>query len=247
MTFPWRSTTAYARVRMRSWEPNPPLLLFTDFSSKTRKKQSNPDELIDYQLKNTPTGRKLMTWSWTNAVQMQKKKRSKKRMSWNGKNETARKSLVSWKLSIIQRLVDWETRKLDTYSCKYINFGRSKTQAFFKNMEKFTFCRSLDQVVRWVMGSFEFLTRDYFFCSLTELAWCELPGWYRSMIVMVVLVPERQSLSQMLYLKLNVLSCLGCFWRHFLQKWTKLSHGAPVSAPFPDFGLVISMMKNWFT
>ena len=56
-------------------------------------------------------------------------------MSWNGKNETSRKSLVSWKLSIIQRLVDWERRKLDTYSCKYINFGHSITQAFFKNME----------------------------------------------------------------------------------------------------------------
>ena len=72
-----------------------------------------------------------------------------------------RENLVSWKLSIIQRLVDRERRKLDTYSCKCINFGRSKTQAFFKNMEKFILC--LDQIVRWVMGSFEFLTRDYYF------------------------------------------------------------------------------------
>ena len=63
------------------------------------------------------------------------------------------------------------------------------------------------------MGSFEFLTRDYFFCSLTELASCELSvvSGDRSMIVMVFLVPERQSRSPMLYLKLNVLSCLGCF------------------------------------
>ena len=61
-----------------------------------------------------------------------KKKRSKKRMSWSGKNEMSRKSLVSWKLSIIHSLVDRERRKLDTYSCKYINFGRA-----FKNTSVF--------------------------------------------------------------------------------------------------------------
>ena len=33
-----------------------------------------------------------------------------------------------------------------------------------------------------------------------------------------------------------------------VQIWTKLSHRqCSCSAPFPDFGLVISMMKNWFT
>ena len=67
------------------------------------------------------------------------------------------------KMSIIQRLVDRERRKLDTYSCKCINFGRSKTQAFFKNMEKFIL--SLDQIVRWVMGRLNFLLEIIIFVS----------------------------------------------------------------------------------
>ena len=151
-------------------------------------------------------------------------------MSWSGKNETSRKSLVSWKLSIIQRLVDRERRKLDTYSCKCINFGRSKTQAFFKNMEKFIL--NLDQIVRWVMGSFEFLTRDYFFCSLTELAWCELPGsvvsgtalwsWWLS------LFQKGEVVRQCCTWSWTCLAALDAFDIICVQKWTKLSHGAPV-------------------
>ena len=176
-------------------------------------------------------------------------------MSWSGKNETSRKSLVSWKLSIIQRLVDRERTKLDTYSCKCINFGRSKTRAFFKNMEKFIL--SLDQIVRWVMGSFEFLTWDYFFFFVRWLnsrgvsyqgQWSVVPLYDRDGPGGVFLVPERRSRSPMLYLKLNVLSCLGCFWRHLCSDMDKVeSRCSCNSAPFPDFGLVISMMKNWFT
>ena len=165
-------------------------------------------------------------------------------MSWSGKNETSRKSLVSWKLSIIQRLVDRERRKLDTYSCKCINFGRSKTQAFFKNMEKFIL--SLDQIVRWVMGSFEFLTRDYFFLFVdwTCVVWAtRVSGqWYRSMIVMVFLVPERRSRSPMLYFKLNVLSCLGCFWRHLCSEMDKVESRCSCSAPF----LILGLSSAWW-
>ena len=89
-------------------------------------------------------------------------------------------------------------------------------------------------------------SRFFFFCSLTELTWCELPGWYRSMIVMVFLVPEleRRSRSPMLYLKLNVLSCHGCFWRHLCSEMDKVESRCSCSAPFPDFGLFISMIKN---
>ena len=167
-------------------------------------------------------------------------------MSWSGKNETSRKSLVSWKLSIIQRLVDRERRKLNTYSCKCINFGHSKTQAFFKNMEKFIL--SLDQIVRWVMGSFDLLLEIIFFVRWLNSRGVSNQGqWYRSMIVMVFLVPERRSRSPMLYLKLNVLSCLGCFWCHLCSEMDKVESRCSCSAPFPDFGLVISMMKNWFT
>ena len=146
------------------------------------------------------------------------------------------------------RLVDRERRKLDTYSCKCINFGHSKTQAFFKNMEKFIL--SLDQIVRWVMGSSDLLLEIIFlFVDWTRVVWAtRVSGqWYCSMIVMVFLVPERRSRSPMLYLKLNVLSCLGCFWRHLCSEMDKVESRCSYSAPFPDFGLVISMMKNWFT
>ena len=200
-------------------------------------------------LKDTPTGRKLITWSWTNAVQIQKEKEKKdQRKEWvaAGKNETSRKSLVSWKLSIIQRLVDRERRKLDIYSCKCINFGRSKTQAlaFFKNMEKFIL--SLDQTVRWVMGSFEFLTRDYFFCSLTELAWCKLPGsvvsgtalwsWWFS------LFQKGEVVRQCCTWSWTCLAALDAFDVICVQKWTKLSHGAPVQL----LSLILGLSSAWW-
>ena len=165
-------------------------------------------------------------------------------MSWSGKNETSRKSLVSWKLSSIQRLVDRERRKFDTYSCKCINFGRSKTQAFFKNMEKFIL--SLDQIVRWVMGSFEFLTRDYFFCSLTELAWCELPGsvvsgtalwsWWSSLFQKGEVVRRCCTWSW------TCLAALDAFDIICVQKWTKLSHGAPVQLLY----LILGLSSAWW-
>ena len=164
-------------------------------------------------------------------------------MSWNGKNETLKKSLVSWKLSIIQRLSDWERRKLDTYSCKYINFGRSITQAFLQKHGKIHIF-GLDQIVRWVIGSFEFLTRDYFlFVDWTRVVWA----------TRVVPLYDRDGLpcSRKPKSFADVVLEVECAWLPwmFLTSFSVFSWvtGAPVQLLFPDFGLVISMMKNWFT
>ena len=164
-------------------------------------------------------------------------------MSWNGKNETSRKSLVSWKLSIIQRLVDRERRKLDTYSCKCINFGRSKTLAFFKNHAKIHIL-SLDQIVRRVMGSFEFLTRDYFFLFVdwTRVVWAtRVSGqWYRS---------DRDGLPCSRKVKSfadvwswTCLAALDAFDVICVQKRTKLSHGAPVQL----LSLILGLSSAWW-
>ena len=196
-------------------------------------------------LKDTPTGRKLKTWSWTNAVQIQKeKKRSKKRMSWSGKNETSRKSLVSWKLSIIERLVDRERRKLDTYSFKCINFGRSKTQAFFKNMEKFIL--SLDQNSPMSHGVVWISCSRLFFFVLTELAWCELPGsvvsgtalwsWWSSLFQKGEVVRRCCTWSW------TCLAALDAFDVICVQKWTKLSQGAPVQL----LSLILGLSSAWW-
>ena len=45
-------------------------------------------------------------------------------MSWSGKNETSRKSLVSWKLSIIQRLVDRECVQTILSRRQKMNFSK---------------------------------------------------------------------------------------------------------------------------
>ena len=201
-------------------------------------------------LKDTPTGRKLITWSWTNAVQIQKEKKKIKE-----KNELKREKWDVEKKSSVMKIEHYsKTCWSREEEARYLQLQRHKLRAFkntsvFKNMEKFIL--SLDQIVWWVMGSFEFLTRDYFFLFVdwTRVVWAtRVSGqWYRSMIVMVFLVPDRRSCSPMLYLKLNVLSCLGCFWRHLCSEMDKVESRCSCSAPFPDFGLVISMMKNWFT
>ena len=91
----------------------------------------------------------------------------------------------------------------------------------------------------------------FLFVDWTRVVWAtRVSGqWYCSMIVMVFLVPERRSRSPMLNLKLNVLKlrCLGCFWRPLCSEMDKVESRCSCSASFPDFGLVISMMKNWFT
>ena len=56
------------------------------------------------------------------------------------------------------------------------------------------------------------------------------------------------SYSRLLYLKLNVLSCLGCFWRHLCSEMDKVESRCSCSAPFPDFGLWLALqawMWRW--
>ena len=118
------------------------------------------------------------------------------------------------------------------------------TAAFFKNMEKFIL--SLDQIVRWVMGSFAFLTQDYFFCSLTELAWCELPG---SVVRGTALWSSWSSLFQKGEVvrrcctwSWTCLAALDAFDVICVQKWTKLSHGAPVQL----LSLILGLSSAWW-
>ena len=185
-------------------------------------------------LKDIPTGRKLMTWSWTNAVQIQKKKRSKKRMSWNGKNETSRKSLVSWKLSIIQRLVDWERRKLDTYSCKYINFGRSKTQAFLQKHGKFTFWVLTNSLVSHRVVSISY--SRLFFVRWLNSRGVSYPGgtalwsWWSSLFQKAEVVRRCCTWSWTC-----LASCLGCFWRHLCSEMDKIESRVLLFSSFPWF------------
>ena len=111
-------------------------------------------------------------------------------------------------------------------------------------MEKFIL--SLDQIVRWVMGSFEFLTRDYFFCSLTELTWCELPGsvvsgtalwsWWSSLFQKGEVVRRYCTWSW------TCLAALDAFDIICVQKWTKLSHGAPVQL----LSLILGLSSAWW-
>ena len=106
----------------------------------------------------------------------------------------------------------------------------------------------------------------FLFVDWTRVVWAtRVSGqWYRSMIVMVFLVPERRSRSPMLYLKLNVLSCLGCFlsvlvlrernWYyhdparenhgHHLcsENGQSLSHGAPVQL----LSLILGLSSAWW-
>ena len=111
-------------------------------------------------------------------------------------------------------------------------------------MEKFIL--SLDQIVRWVMGSFEFLTRDFFFCSLTELAWCELPGsvvsgtalwsWWSSLFQTGEVVCRCCTWSW------TCLAALDAFDVICVQKWTKLSHSAPVQL----LSLILGLSSAWW-
>ena len=55
------------------------------------------------------------------------------------------------------------------------------------------------------------------------------------MIVMVFLVPESRSRLPMLYLKLNVLSCLGYFWRHLCSEMDKIESLVLLFSSFPWF------------
>ena len=94
-------------------------------------------------------------------------------------------------------------------------------------------------------------SRFFFFCSLTELAWCELPG---SVVSGTALWSWWSSLFQtgevVRWCCTWIWTCLaafGCFWRHLCSEMDKVESQCSCSAPFPDFGLVISMMKNWFT
>ena len=196
-----------------------------------------------------------MTWSrWSPETMYykckKKKNRSKKRTSWNGKSETLRKSMVSWKLRIIQRL-NWEEET--RYSYKYINFECSITQAFFKNMEKFTFWR-LDQILWCVIGSFEFLTWSYFLFSgwlnsrgVSYQGGTALWSWRSSLFQKAEVVGRSFVVCCLCDLKLNVLSRLGGFWRCWCSEMDKVESRCSSSAPFPDSGLVVSMTKNWFT
>ena len=176
-----------------------------------------------------------------------RKKKKDQRKEWGEEGKMRRREKVwcheNWAL-FKDLLIERGGSSILTYSCKCINFGRSKTQAFFKNMEKFIL--SLDQIVRWVMGSLEFFTRDYFFCSLTELAWCELPGsvitstalwsWWSSLFQKGEVIRRRCTWSG------TCLAALDAFDVICFQKWTKLSHGAPVQL----LSLILGLSSAWW-
>ena len=122
-------------------------------------------------LKDIPTGRKLMTWSWTNAVQIQKKIKEIWRMSWNGKNETSRKKSGVMKIEHYSKtcwLREEEARhfQLQIHKLRAFN-NKSVSSKTWKNSHFGSW-----PIVRWVIGSFEFLTRDYFlFVDWTRVVW----------------------------------------------------------------------------
>ena len=100
-------------------------------------------------LKYTPTGRKLITWSWTNAVQIQKEKRKKIKE----KNELQREKWDVEKKSGVMKIEHysktcWSREEEARYLQLQMHKLRALTQAlaFFKNMEKFIL--SLDQKVK---------------------------------------------------------------------------------------------------
>ena len=79
----------------------------------------------------------------------------------------------------------------------------------------------------------------FFVQWLTKLTWCELPGLYRSMIVMVFLVPESRSRWPIICCiwSWTCLAALEDFDVVGVQKWTKSNHGAPVQLLFQILGL----------
>ena len=162
-------------------------------------------------------------------------------MSWNGTNETLRKSLVSWKLSIIQRLVDWERRKLDTYSCKYLNFGHSITQAFFKKWKNSHFESwpnspvSHHRVV-WISYSRLYFVRWLNLRGVSYSGGTALWSWWSSLFQKAEVVRWCCTWSW------TCLAALDDFDVVCVQKWTKLSHGAPVQL----LSLILGLSSAWW-
>ena len=172
----------------------------------------------------------------------------KKKKKTKEKNELKREKWDVEKKSGVMKIEHYSktcwSREEEARYLQLQNFGRSKTQAFFKNMEKFIL--SLDQIVRWVMGSFEFLTRDYFFCSLTELAWCELPGSVVSGTALwswwSCLFQKGEVVRRCCTWSWTCLAVLDAFDVICVQKWTKLSHGAPVQL----LSLILGLSSAWW-
>ena len=158
-----------------------------------------------------------MTWSWgggggllkqcsTNAGKKQIKEENElKREKWDvlkksGVLQIEHYSKTSWLREEETPYLQLQIYKLRSFSDK--RFSKTWKNLHFEVLTKYS-CESLG-----ISNSL----LEVIFCPLTELAWCELPGWYRFMIVTVFLVPESWSHWPKFYLKLNVLSCLGWFW-----------------------------------
>ena len=166
---------------------------------------------------------------------MQYKYRKKKKIK--EKNELKREKWDVEKKSGVMKIEHyWKTCWLREEEARYLQLQMHKLRAL-KNTIVFQkhgkiYILSLDQIVRWVMGSFEFLTRDYFFFFVDWLAWCELPGsvvsgtaiwsWWSSLFQKGEVVRRCCTWSW------TCLAALDAFDVIRVQKWTKLSHGAPV-------------------
>ena len=91
-------------------------------------------------LKDTPTGRKLMTWSWTNAVQIQKEKKKIKE-----KNELKREKWDVEKKSGVMKIEHYsKTCWSREEEARYLQLQMHKLRAFkntsvFQKHEKITF------------------------------------------------------------------------------------------------------------
>ena len=126
----------------------------------------------------------------------------------------------------------WKTCWLRKEETRYLQLQIHKLRAFHNTgvLQKHgkIHILSLDQIVRWVIGSFEFLTRDYFFVRWLNSRSVNYPGdttlwsWWSSLFQKAEVVRRCCTWS---WTCLAALEASGVIC---VQKWTKLSHGAPV-------------------
>ena len=129
-----------------------------------------------------------------------------------------------------------ERRKLDTVA--KIQTSGVQSSVFQKHGKIHILKSCPNTLVRHRVVRVPYL-RLFFVQWLTNLTWCELPGWYRSMIMTVFLVPESWSRSPIICCiwSWTCLAALDDFDVVGVQKWTTLSHGAPVQLLFQILGL----------
>ena len=253
MTFPWRNTIAYPRVLTQSWEPSMPAILLFSSKTRSRKKRPDPDELIGWLIR-IPQQVK-MTWSWGgggSSETMQFKCRPKKKQikeknelkpeKWevlkkSGVLQIEHYSKTCWLREEETRFLQLQIYKLRAFSDK--RFSKTWKIHILKYWPNTPVSHWIFRIPYWRLFFVHWLNS----CGVSYQGGTALWSWRSSLFQNVEVVGRCFTWSWMCLAALDAFDVVRLCSEVDKADWLWRCSG---SAPFPDSGPVVSMMKTWF-